>query len=207
MVRKTKVETEKTRQDIIAAARDMFAEHGVTRTTLEQIAHAAGVTRGAVYWHFANKLDLMVALRDDVLMPLIEELQDTLQVEDGRDPLTAIESFLLMHIDRLEADPVMRQTFEVLMNKCEYVGEFGVLLQCAFERTHDKHQRLEHAYARAIEHGSMRGGVDPVAAALDTHAFMYGIVRLWIGKSAAEDNSFRPLCRQMVRDHIQLRRA
>ncbi|MGC3963828.1 MAG: TetR family transcriptional regulator [Rhodocyclaceae bacterium] len=207
MVRKTKVETEKTRQDIIAAARDMFAAHGVTRTTLEQIAHAAGVTRGAVYWHFANKLDLMVALRDDVLMPLIEGLQETLQVENGRDALSAVEAFLLMHIDRLEQDPVMRQTFEVLMNKCEYVGEFGVLLQCAFERTHDKHERLEMAYARAIEQKVMRGNIEPVAAALDTHAFMHGIVRLWIGKSASEDNAFRPLCRQMVRDHIRLRRA
>ncbi|MFT4174991.1 MAG: TetR family transcriptional regulator [Rhodocyclaceae bacterium] len=207
MVRKTKAETEKTRNDIIAAARDMFAEHGVTRTTLEQIAQAAGVTRGAIYWHFANKLDLMVALRDDVLMPLLDELQTALQIDGGRDPLDAIEAFLLTHIDRLETEPAMRQTFEVLMNKCEYVGEFGQLLQCAFEHSRDKLEHLEVAYAKAIEFGSMRTSVTPKAAANDTHAFMHGVVRLWIGKSATEENTFRPLCRQMVRDHIKLRRA
>jgi TetR/AcrR family transcriptional regulator, acrAB operon repressor len=207
MVRKTKAETEKTRNDIIAAARNMFAEHGVTRTTLEQIAQAAGVTRGAVYWHFANKLDLMVALRDDILVPLLDDLQTALQVDDKRDPLDAIEAFLLTHIDRLETEPAMRQTFEVLMNKCEYVGEFGQLLQCALEQSRDKHKHLEQAYARAIECGSMRPIINAEAAARDTHAFMHGVMWLWIGRSATEENIFRPLTRQMLRDHMKLRRA
>ena len=54
MVRKSKSETEQTRQDIITAARKIFAARGVSRSTLEQIANEAGVTRGAIYWHFKD---------------------------------------------------------------------------------------------------------------------------------------------------------
>ena len=48
MARKTKIDTEQTRTQIIAAARKVFAERGVSRTTFAQIAAEAGVTRGAI---------------------------------------------------------------------------------------------------------------------------------------------------------------
>ena len=55
MVRKTKEEAEQTRKELIQAARRVFHQCGVSRSTLEKIAKAAGVTRGAVYWHFKDK--------------------------------------------------------------------------------------------------------------------------------------------------------
>ncbi|RME96025.1 MAG: TetR family transcriptional regulator, partial [Alphaproteobacteria bacterium] len=58
MARKTREEAEKTRQHILDAAFTLFARQGFSRTTLQQIAAAAGVTRGAVYWHFKDKVDL-----------------------------------------------------------------------------------------------------------------------------------------------------
>jgi len=55
MARKTKLETEQTRLQIIAAARTVFAERGVSRTTLAQIAAEAGVTRGAILLAFRKQ--------------------------------------------------------------------------------------------------------------------------------------------------------
>jgi AcrR family transcriptional regulator len=72
MVRKTKEEAEKTRKDLIAAARTVFHECGVSRSTLEKIAKKAGVTRGALYWHFKDKAELFFAMREDVFAPMIE---------------------------------------------------------------------------------------------------------------------------------------
>jgi AcrR family transcriptional regulator len=63
MVRKTKEEAEQTRKDIIEAARRTFHQYGVSRSTCERIAKAAGVTRGAVYWHFRDKAEIFFALR------------------------------------------------------------------------------------------------------------------------------------------------
>jgi hypothetical protein len=40
----------------------VFLERGVSRATLDEIARAAGVTRGAIYWHFRDKLEIFVAL-------------------------------------------------------------------------------------------------------------------------------------------------
>ncbi|MEY4592741.1 MAG: hypothetical protein RIR18_1636, partial [Pseudomonadota bacterium] len=72
MVRKTKEEAEKTRQQIIAAARNVFHEHGVSNASLSQVAVAAGVTRGAVYWHFEDKAALFYALHQETFQPLLE---------------------------------------------------------------------------------------------------------------------------------------
>src|SRR5690606_12983243 len=57
-MRRTKEQAEQTRASILAAAEQLFLEKGVAHSTLDQIARAAGVTRGAVYWHFENKAHL-----------------------------------------------------------------------------------------------------------------------------------------------------
>ena len=63
MARRTKEESAATRRRIIAAARRTFLRRGITGTTLEHVARAAGVTRGAIYWHFDNKKALFDAMR------------------------------------------------------------------------------------------------------------------------------------------------
>lgn len=54
MVRRTKEEAQETRQQILEAAEKAFHARGVARTTLADIAKLAGVTRGAIYWHFQD---------------------------------------------------------------------------------------------------------------------------------------------------------
>ncbi|MBE0690797.1 MAG: TetR family transcriptional regulator, partial [Anaerolineae bacterium] len=63
MVRKTKEEAELTRQAVLAAALKVFSRQGYAATRLEEIADEAGVTRGAIYWHFKNKADLYIELQ------------------------------------------------------------------------------------------------------------------------------------------------
>lgn len=58
MARKTKQQALETRQHILDVAMRLFSQQGVSATSLAQIAQAAGVTRGAIYWHFKDKSDL-----------------------------------------------------------------------------------------------------------------------------------------------------
>lgn len=58
MARKTKKQAQETRQQILDTALRVFSEHGVSATSLSDIATAAGVTRGAIYWHFKNKAEI-----------------------------------------------------------------------------------------------------------------------------------------------------
>jgi TetR/AcrR family acrAB operon transcriptional repressor len=62
MARRTKVEAEKTRLRILKAALDLFSEEGYERTTFEDVAARIGMPKGAVYWHFKTKPDLLTAL-------------------------------------------------------------------------------------------------------------------------------------------------
>ena len=52
---------ERTRQRLLAEAQRLFRERGYAATSLEQIADAAEVTKGAIYGHFASKEDLMLS--------------------------------------------------------------------------------------------------------------------------------------------------
>jgi len=55
---------EHTRSLLLDAAEEVFAEKGFTPATLDDIAHAAGYTKGAIYKHFATKEDLFLAVSD-----------------------------------------------------------------------------------------------------------------------------------------------
>jgi AcrR family transcriptional regulator len=72
-VRRTAAEAEQTRQAIVKAARDAFAKHGFAAASTTAIATAAGVTRGALYHHFAEKTDLFRA----VFVEIEHELNET----------------------------------------------------------------------------------------------------------------------------------
>lgn len=61
-MRKTKAEAQKTREQLLQSALDTFYRQGVAKTPLQAIARNAGVTRGALYWHFRNKEELFEEL-------------------------------------------------------------------------------------------------------------------------------------------------
>ncbi|MFI6365173.1 TetR/AcrR family transcriptional regulator [Nocardia sp. NPDC050630] len=55
---------ERTRSLLLDAAQEVFAEKGFTAATLDDIAHAAGYTKGAIYKHFPTKEELFLAVSD-----------------------------------------------------------------------------------------------------------------------------------------------
>ncbi len=193
MVRKTKEEAEITKQRIIDAARSVFLSRGVSRSTLEHIAAEADVTRGAVYWHFKNKTDIFYAMRDQVFLPLIDRMDYTLNIDSDCDPLTLIEMTLCDTIRELNANVVMRQTYEIMMMKCEYVDEFATVLQQLLNNCSSIVEKIEACYVRAKAQHLLINTANPHALALDTHLFLvaYCICGLKILKAHALN--IRPL--------------
>ena len=179
-LRRTKQESERTRQGILAAARKVFARQGVTRTTLEEIATAAGVTRGAIYWHFADKTELFFAMREQVAVPMIDRIDLALLRADGSDPLARVERFLCGILEALESDAAARQTFQIMGFKCEYVGELGRELALQRSRCSELVSKLTQTYGRARRAGQLRVGLRPELAALETCSFVIGLTRLWL---------------------------
>lgn len=62
MARRTKEDAQQTKTEILNSAMELFYEKGFARTTFDEIAKRINLTKGAVYWHFRNKTDLLAEL-------------------------------------------------------------------------------------------------------------------------------------------------
>ena len=204
-MRRTKADAELTRQQILDAARRVFAERGVARTSLEQVASAAGLTRGAIYWHFANKTELFYAMRDQVSLPLFDRMGAALLGKDMEDPFLAVEDSMLEILRGLEGDERVRDTFGIISLKCEYVGEFAEVPVRILQNSGEWTDKLTGSYACAARRGLLRPGADPQLLALESQAFMFGLVRLWLMDT--HDAGQRARARDMIHAHVELRRA
>lgn len=118
-MRRTKEDSEKTRTAILLAAEELFLEKGVSHTSLEQIARAAGVTRGAVYWHFQNKAHLFNEMLNQVRLPP-EQLTERLSGCDGSDPLRSLYDLCLEAVQSLLTQEKKRRILTILMQRCEF---------------------------------------------------------------------------------------
>src|SRR5215203_6722049 len=79
---------ERTRDDLVAAADRCFVEGGFHATSLDQIAAAAGYTKGAVYSNFASKEDLFFAVYERRAERAEAELEEVL---DENGPAAGLE--------------------------------------------------------------------------------------------------------------------
>ncbi|MDO4643516.1 MAG: TetR family transcriptional regulator [Cardiobacteriaceae bacterium] len=81
-MRRTKAEAEQTRNAILEAALILFDEQGYVQTTLNAIAQKANVTRGAIYWHFANKEEIIAALAKIQFSELLQQNSNAISAPD-----------------------------------------------------------------------------------------------------------------------------
>ncbi len=178
MVRKTKGEAQETRNAILDAAEMVFQEHGVSHTSLAEIATAAGVTRGAVYWHFANKADLFDAMIQRVFDPLEAQLVE-LQTHETENPLAALRAMTCYFLDRVSNDPRYFRILEIAWHKCEYVGEMATIRDTHLECGNRYLAINEEGFRLARERGYLPTSLDPRCAAVGLMAVVDGLVVNW----------------------------
>jgi HTH-type transcriptional regulator mtrR len=117
-MRKTKIEAQKTRQHLLDAALEVFWRNGVTRSSLQEIAQEAGVTRGALYWHFKNKEDLFDALFHCYFTPLVEPF-DSDEAKASDNLWAHLRQSILGIFRRMAQDEKHQKFCNVLYMKCE----------------------------------------------------------------------------------------
>jgi len=81
--------SERTRAALLCAARELFTQRGFINTTTEDLVVAAGVTRGALYYQFSDKIDLFRAVCDELIDEVLAAANDRLHGEDA-DPWTRL---------------------------------------------------------------------------------------------------------------------
>ncbi|MEQ6887826.1 TetR family transcriptional regulator [Halomonas sp. CS7] len=176
MARRTKAEAEATREALLDAAEEVFFDNGVARTSLEQIARHAGLTRGAVYWHFHNKADLFRAMLDRVRMPF-----EALVAETGATDASPLETVRLGYQQsflRME-QPRHRRVLAILIHRCEFFGDID---PCAIqaEMAGECLDALGSYFADAHRLGLLKEGVAPEVATRLMQAILSGIFHDWL---------------------------
>lgn len=179
MVRRTKEEAEETRVHILDAAERVFYDKGVSRSSLADIAAAAGVSRGAIYWHFENKVDMFQAMLERLHLPL-EELAKASESEDEPDPLGRMRELLVKALKRVQNDPQCRRISEILQHKCEYSDELGDLHQRMQALSLECDQRIAKALRNAVSKGQLPPRLNCQQAAVCLHAYIEGLQANWL---------------------------
>lgn len=186
MARKTKEEALETRNHLLDAAEDVFHRAGYARTTLEAVAEAAGLTRGAIYWHFKNKSDLFNAMCERVRLPM-EELASSGLNADNEDPLGHLRSVCIFFLTQTATDVHMRKVFDILYNKCEFVDPADPAYIRQQEAFLKGRARLTGLLELAVEKRQLAEDVDISLAATMFHAAIDGAIGSWLFTNNAFD--------------------
>ncbi|MCG5072900.1 TetR family transcriptional regulator [Paraburkholderia tagetis] len=176
MARRTKEEAQETRNRILDAAEHVFFEKGVSRSSLADIAQAAGVTRGAIYWHFENKGDVFTAMFDRVILPL-DEMKAATVDPDESDPLGRIKDLCTLCLRDTATDARRRRVFEILFLKCEFVEEMGPVMARHQGNMREGLMRIEEGLRNAMSKGQLPADLDAPRAARVLHSFITGALR------------------------------
>ena len=178
MVRKTKEEAERTRRMLLDAALEVFSEKGFVRSSLKDIAARAGLTRGAIYWHFKDKADLFEALSEDV-----SECSETDKAELLEKRFSCLEDMaegIYRWFTLFEDDSRFRTYWEFITYKLEFHEELEGALER--ERAH-KREVLQHfaeTFTRFQGEGLMRSDIEPYKAAIMLVGMVWGLIEVWL---------------------------
>ena len=178
MARRTKEAALETRTLILDTAERVFEEKGVSHTSLAEIAKAAGLTRGAIYWHFKNKVDLFEAMMDRIKLPM--EHTKPGSGTEREDPLGFVRDCALGVLKQITSDPQTQRVFEICCHKVEYVDELAQLRERHIECRSAFLSQLERGLRLAAKQGRIHASVNPRFAAVGLHALVDGLIMNWV---------------------------
>lgn len=174
MARRTKEEAEQTRKDILQAALDMFCEKGYTKTTLDNIAQSINLTKGAVYWYFRNKPDILKAL-------MLEDFKSTQAKLDSFMPapqtLDDLKRHFMFLAEMLDTDSNFQKLLYFLMLQMEWsTGLINSFQDVIEELSSRPRQTIEKALTAAQKNKQISAKLDVKATACTIHAMWHGLV-------------------------------
>ncbi|WP_213709373.1 multidrug efflux transporter transcriptional repressor AcrR [Klebsiella aerogenes] len=180
MARKTKQQALETRQLILDVALRLFSQQGVSSTSLAAIAKAAGVTRGAIYWHFKNKSDLfneIWSLSD----ASISDLEVEYRAKFPNDPLSVVREILVYILEATVVEEERRRLMmEIIFHKCEFVGEMAVVQQAQRSLWLESYDRIEQTLKDCITAQQLPANLLTRRAAILMRSYLSGLMENWL---------------------------
>lgn len=188
-MRRTKAETEQTRQALLEAAETLFWEQGVARTSVLDIAARADLTRGAFYHHFKNKAAVFEAL---ILRSRFEQEDVPIAtLGDDDEALGTLRSHCRGLFELFIEDRFRQRMFGIIMQRREALGDLESLAQQRRDEIFRSSQNYERLLERARRAGRLAPGWTPAIAALTLYSSIMGLLDQWL--RAPERFDVRPI--------------
>lgn len=179
MARRTKENALETRSHLLDAAEKVFFEKGFSQTSLADIAEAAKMTRGAIYWHFKNKSDLFEAMADRIRLPL-ESLSEACSDPNETDPLGKLRDFFVQVLKESARNPRRRRVLTILLHKCELNDETKQLELRRQAACVDYLQHTEQCLKKAIALKQLPENLNVQQAAVAKLGLVMGLISHWL---------------------------
>lgn len=177
-MRRTKAEARETRQQILLAAEKVFYEKGAAHASMADVARAAGVTRGAIYWHFANRADLVLELYDSLPLPQEAMIARELEAEDA-DVFGVLERVGREWLELLATDEHRQRILSILL-RCDATDEFAAISERQYGIDDEHMQALEAAFAKAQRQGRLCACWTPHSSASMLRWVIKGLCSDWL---------------------------
>lgn len=190
-MRRTKEEAEKTRKAILEASLRVFSTKGYARTRLEDIAREAGVTRGAIYWHFENKADLF----SSAVVESVKGYQTRLTriLLSDLSPLPKIRTLMKEWLITLEEDEAYRTLVEMTLTKTEFDDQTMESVRDWFGFVDRVQEAIVDLVGAGIAAGEIHAEVNPGVAGLALVSYLNGIEETWFIQNMANvERRFSP---------------
>lgn len=177
MGRSTRQQALVTRERILDTAELLFEKHGVSRTSLEDIAVAAGVTRGAIYGHFTSKGDLFVAMWQRIRPP-VDRLND-IGSKDEIDPLGHLRNMLVVMFKLVSTKKQDQRVLHIMFHKCELTDDLDEVARHSRQITERDGRRRLTLLRKAVKLGQLPQELNIKRAEVMFRAIMLGTISNW----------------------------
>lgn len=176
-MRRTKEQSNLTRQALLRTALLVFSRKGYAATTLEDIVLAAKVTRGALYHHFSGKAEIFDVLLEEAIAAPSLVVQRILA--EGTGFLEVIYRVFVEQIIVVETDAMYRATVELVMFQLEASPELESARQRLQLGRRTSLELLAQSFADGIRLGQVRRDLEPSQVALMFLSLQIGLFQLW----------------------------
>ena len=178
-MRKTKAEALKTREYLMLAALDTFYRRGVARASLNEIAQTAGVTRGALYWHFKNKEDLFDALFQYIFNDFSSRLAADIE-SASPDTWENLRLALLNMFERMQHNEMHRKFMSILHLKCEHTEQNEAIVNLMTQYNRMWHDQLTAAMELCVRQQKLPDNLTIDLASVYLKSVCTGLTQIWL---------------------------
>lgn len=177
-MRRTKEEAAVTRSAVLKAALTVFSRKGYAAATLDDVAKAAGVTRGAIYWHFKSKADLYNTLTGELSARGADLVQQA--VAEGGSLLEILRRIFVRQCTLIEEDREARAVMQLALSRTGSDPEVQAGRKKQLEAGSALIEGIAGAMQQGIDQGVLRSDLDPADMARAFIAFENGAIQLWL---------------------------